>query len=943
MRSSRPLPPNSSRHCPPPSPPNSAAHHRIQKPHHYHNHSLLAMAPHKTSSFEAPTQSELKQMLDEAEYRFVMADKIGTSLLEQNRELQEKNEFLEASLATSRDNVSQLKRQLEQRCDLFKKLQLQLEGMEEEEPNGTDQYHQTGMCSSTAAQLESKIKRLEGENKELRTKAKDSDELKAIAEKREEERINEYCSRLRGANLKIGQLEVQLAERGQQCETQADEVKKLLAEIAQRKNREKMLWDENGDLSLRLDEALMGHEQLSMEMKELQERHLELSAILRETEEELKQYQDQVLTIPPRRCNSVDSLYDSLASELEGADSGCFGTPMFSARYGPSPHWSSLSNANNNNNSRSSSDQQQQQHQHYQQLPSCSNSGRPSDAAEFFGVGAAQCSLHHELSLVAEQHVDDDELQQQQNDMLMMMDGGGGAQSYDVPSKALFEAVCRTFEERRQFKRLSPSRRSLRHNQQQQQQMMALDELGREKEEEVETMTTTLLEDEEVGDEQATPMAHDDRTLLVGGGGEGRGTTTEEQQQQQNRNRANTGSSSNQSTPTRRRRAGTTAHCRDAACSPIHFCDDDAESNSAVVAAADDDASTSSLSSSAVVVEEEEDKAGQQIVSIVVAASSPTDADEQQRNVEELALASPSSVASVDSSFEGGSSPPKLGVPGRPGTKDLEHRIRRLGLRREIDENYKHFRTAKGLAPINSSFYAPSIFPLLASSSSSSLSPSNQLKRFSSINRGGGGTNANFGRRLNAFKLGRQMVGGVPSISLLAKLSAGNGAPAFQLPNEGGVLTKLRALALDSAQMSRSSSSHELERQQKWSSSSPTAMPPPAAAAGRLFQRPCNLKLFNNNANNCKTADCRGISPIQHQKPSTTSSSTEFGINNLISSSSSHSQQQTVVVPTTSSTTPTTTTGGGVAVDGHHQHHSHSHPMGILRRFDQLELGGHRM
>ncbi|CAD5211973.1 unnamed protein product [Bursaphelenchus xylophilus] len=59
----------------------------------------------------------LKTGLKEQELEYVAI--LGNSLLEQNRELKERNEFLEESLSASNDCIQQLKHQLQQRSDLL--------------------------------------------------------------------------------------------------------------------------------------------------------------------------------------------------------------------------------------------------------------------------------------------------------------------------------------------------------------------------------------------------------------------------------------------------------------------------------------------------------------------------------------------------------------------------------------------------------------------------------------------------------------------------------------------------------------------------------------------------------------------------------------------------------------------------------------------------------
>uniref|UniRef100_A0A1I7WM11 TBD domain-containing protein n=1 Tax=Heterorhabditis bacteriophora TaxID=37862 RepID=A0A1I7WM11_HETBA len=89
--------------------------------------------------------------------------------------------------------------------------------------------------------------------------------------------------------------------------------------------------DSEDSLRRRLERLHKENAQLKCEnlLISLQERYTELRGMFYEAEEELVRFRQQP---SPFRTGSIDSLYDSLASELENSDSGFSGTPAMSSR-----------------------------------------------------------------------------------------------------------------------------------------------------------------------------------------------------------------------------------------------------------------------------------------------------------------------------------------------------------------------------------------------------------------------------------------------------------------------------------------------------------------------------------------------------------------------------------------------------------------------------------
>ncbi|CAJ0594504.1 unnamed protein product [Cylicocyclus nassatus] len=245
-----------------------------------------------------------------------IAAKIGQSLLEQNKDLQQRTEFLEESLAKSSEEMVQMKHELDRKAELLRVY---------------CHYDDDGFTRETIDDsLKKRLEKTRLENLQLKRDVFSMKKEMEAQIERDRKRYEEVSRQFEQAQQQIASLHAQVIERGEDYAAQSLVVEKLLREISLKCCRERELTAENADLTRQVDEALQRQAELGMQMKELQERYAELRSMFCDAEEELSRFR----SAPPLRAGSVDSLYDSLASELENSDSGFSSTPAASARAG---------------------------------------------------------------------------------------------------------------------------------------------------------------------------------------------------------------------------------------------------------------------------------------------------------------------------------------------------------------------------------------------------------------------------------------------------------------------------------------------------------------------------------------------------------------------------------------------------------------------------------
>ncbi|KAE9554026.1 hypothetical protein FO519_002786 [Halicephalobus sp. NKZ332] len=605
---------------------------------------------------------KIAQFIEEKEKDLELAATIGKSLLDQNKELRERNEFLEESLNFSNDTITQLKHQLQQRSSLLHAVCDLEEDLYEEQ--------QIQRESKAVENLQNKVKQLEKENDSLKVEANSLKEFVCELELQSQEKIDEYLKQLENANLRIAKLHNQITEKNIECNAQATEIQKLVKDIHQRKMNESSLQTTTIGLHQQLTEAVSAHGQLKEEILNLQEVYTDVRAKLHEAEEELGRYR---LKAPPHRSGSTDSLYDSLASEMEANDSGFFGTPMISAR----------------TDSRQSS-------------------------TDFYSPGS---NLQEEMEKMKKVEPIDENC------------------SFEVPSKVLIESVRRN---NRRLREKSPSlaeellpamvkeaqeaqnqvksdenQLQITQNQIENDQNQVTNDLGqlqrvsnqvKEHQKQVRHTPKQLESIEELN----TPVENVsiENSLLK----------IREETPKVNERRNATRSETSESDPEDPELRFIEEEClpstssnvgqiqktfRDSSCSPIPLIGWQIVEKSSL------SKSPRSISPESIVSPKTQSLSSKN--RLFDPEVQHSDSEDQNSDSEETPRVYETTnlikSGSNDSLFQYNG--PKLGEPGKPGTRDLEYSLRKLNLKKQIERDYQRFREARGLPPVRGFFVSP--------------------------------------------------------------------------------------------------------------------------------------------------------------------------------------------------------------------------------------------
>ncbi|XP_056891610.1 trafficking kinesin-binding protein 1-like isoform X1 [Takifugu flavidus] len=262
-------------------------------------------------------------LLEEKERDLELAARIGQSLLKQNQELTTRNEMLDEQLETSKEEIAQLRHELSMRDDL---LQFYASTEELENAESHSPIKRNESCSSLSSFihydfLQQKLKGLEDENRKLRLEASELTTETTQYEEQEQELMMVCVEELSSLNKQVVNLSEELAKKVEDSLRQQEEISSLLAQIVDLQARCKVLTRENEDLNQSLNSSREGNLNLTLELKDLQDKYSECEDMLHEAHQDIKNLRNKSLpNSTVQRYTALTSVLpmDSLAAEIEG-------------------------------------------------------------------------------------------------------------------------------------------------------------------------------------------------------------------------------------------------------------------------------------------------------------------------------------------------------------------------------------------------------------------------------------------------------------------------------------------------------------------------------------------------------------------------------------------------------------------------------------------------
>ncbi|XP_078621582.1 trafficking kinesin-binding protein 1-like isoform X39 [Branchiostoma floridae x Branchiostoma japonicum] len=272
--------------------------------------------------------------LSQKERDLELAAKIGQSLLERNRLLSQKNDYLEEQLQIVSERNNQLQHELQLKEDLLQ-IYTQEESLSETDSSCTSpatRHDRTLLLPSGLVNIDAlhkKIQTLEEENLHIRSEAAklktetvdyEEQEAKLVSDCVKE--LSTFQDELKEANTQIKQLTEELVRKNEDNARFQEESTSYLAQTIDLNKKLKKSALENEELQQHLRVAKETQQELTEELRDLEEKYQEVMGMLHEAQAEAKTMRKKTQPSSSTKRPYGSTLpgmfpLDSLASEIE--------------------------------------------------------------------------------------------------------------------------------------------------------------------------------------------------------------------------------------------------------------------------------------------------------------------------------------------------------------------------------------------------------------------------------------------------------------------------------------------------------------------------------------------------------------------------------------------------------------------------------------------------